>query len=140
MGSETNDTGIAGTSPTRSRPSWTSTSEGPGPIHRPGPDRYAWVGSATGRLPANRLFFAEPRDLVRAVTPVRSVTRRRPDGTVEVTVTAATFARFVVVDVDDPLARCDDNYFDLEAGTSRTVTVTGLPADVDVDTVRVRNR
>ena len=122
--------------PGSSRPVWSVSAA----AYRPGPERYTWVESPAGRLPANRLYFVEPRDLVRTPVPVRGVLRRRGDGVVEVEVTAEAFASFVVIEVGDPAARCDDNYLDLEAGSTRVVTIAGLPDTVDLDTIRVRNR
>jgi beta-mannosidase len=96
-----------------------------------GADRYAWVESADGAFPANRLFFAEIKDLPLRRTPVRSTVERTGPTSARVTVTADAFVYLVRCTTPYPTARCSDNYLDLRAGDLRTITVTGLPADFD---------
>ncbi|NML73671.1 glycoside hydrolase family 2 protein [Rhizobium sp. S-51] len=61
----------------------------------------------------------EPPGLTLDVSPL-------PDGTYEVSVTAAGLALFVVIEADRP-GRCSDNAFDLAAGETRRIIFT--PAD-----------
>ena len=85
--------------------------------------------------PANRFFFVQPKDLVRGDAKVASTMHATDDGRVAVTLTADAYALFVHVLAQDPAVRFDDNYFDLEAGQTRTVTSLA-PASIDQLAVR----
>jgi hypothetical protein len=95
-----------------------------------GPDRVLLVSSRDSSTPANRLFFAQPKDLDRAPAKVAADVHGRT-----VTLTADAYALFVHVLCDDPTVRFDDNYFDLTSGESRTIT-SNTPFDPTSLTVR----
>jgi beta-mannosidase len=97
------------------------------------PDRVAWVSSPSGTFPPNRLFFAEPRDIPFGPAELETVVK---DGTLEIT--AGGYGYFVHVPSPAPGVRFSDNYFDLRAGDRVTITVTGLPKDLDPATLTAR--
>jgi beta-mannosidase len=99
-----------------------------------GADCALLVASASGRIPNNRLFFVPPKDLQRG-EPKVNATFAETDGRVAVTVETDAYALFVHVIADDPAVRFDDNYFDLEAGDTRTVTSLGKTS---IDELSVR--
>ena len=103
---------------------------------RGSPDRYLGVRSAGGEFPANRHFFGMVKDL-RRERPELTV-ERQPAGEreVRVTVRAPAYAYFVHLETPSATAGFSDNYFDLEAGEERTVTVTDS-APVAPQSVRV---
>jgi beta-mannosidase len=88
-----------------------------------GLDRYLAVHSAGGGFDANRHFFGMVKDL-RRERPELSV-ERRPAGERELQVLLRTpsYAYFVHLETPSATAKFSDNYFDLEAGEARTVTV-----------------
>jgi beta-mannosidase len=88
-----------------------------------GLDRYLAVHSAGGGFDANRHFFGMVKDL-RRERPEVSV-ERRPAGERELQVLLRTpsYAYFVHLETPSATAKFSDNYFDLEAGEARTVTV-----------------
>jgi beta-mannosidase len=100
------------------------------------PDRYLGVRSAGGEFPANRHFFGMVRDL-RRERPELTV-ERQPVGEreVRVTVRAPAYAYFVHLETPSATAGFSDNYFDLEAGEERTVTVADS-APIAPQSVRV---
>jgi beta-mannosidase len=105
-----------------------------------GPDRYLGVRSSNGAFPANRHFFAAIKDLQRepvapevAITPV-------DEHTLSVELRAAAFAYFVHLIVPHEATRFSDNYFDLEPGESRTITVTNPQIALTADLLTVRAR
>jgi beta-mannosidase len=106
----------------------------------PGPDRYLSVRSADGAFAPNRHFFVAIKDLVREVPEVESAVKAVDDHTLEVTLSAAAFACFVHLIVPHEATRFDDNYFDLEPGERRTVTVTNPEVALTPDMVTVRSR
>lgn len=98
-----------------------------------GADRVLAVTSNVA--PTNRFFFVAPKDLQRGAAEVSSTMQTTDDGRVSVTLTSDGYALFAHVLSDDPSVRFDDNYFDLEAGQTRTITSRG-PAAIDQLTVR----
>jgi beta-mannosidase len=105
-----------------------------------GPDRYLGVHSSSGAFPANRHFFAAIKDLQRepiapevAITPV-------DEHTLSVELRAAAFAYFVHLIVPHEATRFSDNYFDLEPGESRTITVTNPQIALTADLLTVKAR
>ncbi|MBJ7597314.1 glycoside hydrolase family 2 protein [Candidatus Nephthysia bennettiae] len=101
-----------------------------------GPDRYLGVRSQGGAFPANRHFFGMVKDL-RRERPELAVSRRGVgEGEVEVTLRAPSFAYFVHLETPSATAKFSDNYFDLEAGEERSVTVSDT-APLDPESVRV---
>jgi len=105
-----------------------------------GPDRYLSVRSTGDAFAANRHFFVAIKDLEREVPQVESAIVAVDAHTLEVTLTAPAFACFVHLIVPHEAARFDDNYFDLEPGERRTITVTNDEVELTPDMVTVRNR
>lgn len=93
-------------------------------------DRVLLVESASGIFSRNRLLLAPVKDL--GLTPDPGL-QWSIDG-MRLTVSAARYALSVRAESDDPTLRFDDNYFDLTAGESRTITASRpiVPADVRV--------
>ena len=101
-----------------------------------GPGRYLWVRSAAGRFPANRHFFCMVKDLHRRRPQVSIGCEARGEHEVEARLRADGYAYFVHLEVPSPTARFTDNYFDLEAGEERTVTITD-EAPLDTATIKL---
>jgi beta-mannosidase len=95
-----------------------------------GPDRALLVTCRDDQIPANRMFFVQPKDLVRGTPNVTTGFMRGEDGRVALTFTADAYALFVHALAEDPSVRFDDNYFDLAVGEKRTITSLG-PVDLD---------
>jgi len=105
-----------------------------------GPDRYLSVRSSGGVFPANRHFFAAIKDLQRdPVMPEVTVTPV-DEHTLHVDLRAAAFAYFVHLIVPHEATHFSDNYFDLEPGESRTITVTNPQIALSADLLTVRAR
>lgn len=81
-------------------------------------------------IPANRLFFAPPKNLARATVKVAAEFTQLADGRAQATLRAEGYALFVHVLAEDPTVRFDDNYFDLQSGGARTITSLG-PVSID---------
>jgi beta-mannosidase len=88
------------------------------------PDSYLSVRSTGQIFPANRHFFAPIKDLQR--TPVQPEITITSNGEHELHVHlhALAYTYFVHLTVPDEHTSFSDNYFDLEAGESRTIVVT----------------
>ena len=91
-------------------------------------DRYAWVESPDDLVPANRLFFAEIKDLPFGPSTVR-VRPSGPDPAPRGRLAAQGYAYFVHLLTPVPGVRFSDNYLDLRDGDSVVIEVTGLPVD-----------
>ena len=90
-----------------------------------GPDCYLTVRSRTERFPANRHFFALPKDLVRE--PARPEVRMTQAGpnSVQVDVHApGGYVYFLNLFVAAEDTQYSDNYFDVPPGETRRVTVS----------------
>jgi beta-mannosidase len=113
--------------PGGSRPVWRAE---PGSFE-PAPDRVAWVSSPSGAFPANRLFFAEIKDIPFPPAGLETAFTGGGPGAGTLEITAGGYGYFVHVPSPAPGVRFSDNYFDLRAGDRATLTVTGLPAGLD---------
>lgn len=102
------------------------------------PDRYAWVESLDGAFPANRLFFAEIKDIPFGEPKLDVLATKTGPGEASVTITTTGFAYFVHTLTPAPGARFDTNYLDLRDGQTATINVTGLPDAFDPATIEVR--
>jgi beta-mannosidase len=103
-------------------------------------DCYLSVSSNHDRFPSNRHFFGAIKDLKRdAVKPYVDIT---PTGEHELRVRleAPVYAYFVHLEVPDEATRFSDNYFDLEPGQQRTISVTNEKRALTAENVRVRWR
>ncbi len=91
-----------------------------------GADMVAWVESPDGLFPANRLFFAEIKDIpfLPATLDLRVV--ETGAGTATIEVTADRYAYFVHIPTPAPGVRLSDNYLDLRPGEPRQIEARGL--------------
>ncbi len=100
-------------------------------------DRYLVVRSLANTFPANRHFFAAVKDLQRTATPPSMNVSPIDNHELQVELTAANdaYAYFVHLTVPHEATRFSDNYFDLEPGERRFVTIANpaislSPSDV----------
>ncbi len=105
-----------------------------------GPDRYLSVRSAGGVFPANRHFFVAIKDLQRTPQPLDVTITAQEPHTLTVQIRAAVYAYFVNLSVAHEATRYSDNYFDLEADETRTITVTNPDIALTSDMVTVKAR
>ncbi len=100
----------------------------------PRPDRYLAVRSPSASFPANRMFFASVKDLVRPVVgPIVEVTAI-DEHELRVVAEATAYTFFFHVLIPDEEATFSDNYLDLAAGERVEITVTS-PSVLHVDQV-----
>jgi beta-mannosidase len=104
------------------------------------PGRYLSVASANGRFPKNRLFFEAIKDLDRAPSEPEVGFETIGDHELRVTLRAPAYAYFVNLEVPDEATRYSDNFFDLEPGEARTISVTNARRPLRPETVAVRWR
>jgi beta-mannosidase len=102
--------------------------------------RYLAVRAAGGGFAPNRHFFAAVKDLRRE--PAQVVHEAVPDagGDLRVRLRADRYALFVHLGLRDELARASDDYFELEPGEERTVTVARPGRALGPEDVAVRWR
>jgi beta-mannosidase len=105
-----------------------------------GPDKYLSVRSMGGVFPANRHFFAPIKDLQRAPQPLDVEIEQVNEHTLKVQVSAPVYAYFVNLSVPHEGTQYGDNYFDLEPGETRTITVTNVDIALTPEMVTVRAR
>ncbi|HET7724358.1 MAG TPA: glycoside hydrolase family 2 protein [Propionibacteriaceae bacterium] len=100
-------------------------------------DQVAWVESPDGIFPANRLFFAEIKDIpfIPAALEVNLI--ETGAGRVTIDVVADRYAYFVHVPTPVPGLRFSDNYLDLRPGEPRRIEVRGLTGAVDASSLVV---
>jgi beta-mannosidase len=96
------------------------------------PDHYASVHSGSGAFPSNRHFFTPIKDLARQVAaPTMTVI---PEGTSKLRVTlrapADRYVYFAHLTSPSESTSFSDNYFDLEPGETRDVSVSDPPREV----------
>jgi beta-mannosidase len=104
------------------------------------PDRYLSVSSDHYRFPSNRHFFAPIKDLRREpVEPDVDITQTE-ENELKVRLGASAYAYFVHLEVPDGAVRFSENYFDLESGEERTISVTNEQRDLKPENVKVRWR
>lgn len=97
-----------------------------------------WVSSGGDDFPRNRYFAGEVQDLPRSDSPVRVSLASAGDSHAVATVTADTFAYQVRLLGPWSGMRASDGYFDLVAGESVDVTLTGLPVGFDPALISAR--
>ncbi|WP_119071061.1 beta-mannosidase [Aggregatilinea lenta] len=105
-----------------------------------GPDRYLSVQSASGLFPANRHFFVPIMDLQRDALPVSVTVEAVDEHTLNVHISADKYAYFVNLSVPHEGTAFSDNYFDLEPGEQRTITVTNANVPLRPDMLTVKSR
>lgn len=100
----------------------------------PRPDRYLAVRSNTETFPANRIFFASVKDLVREVVAPTVEVTVVSEHELRVVAEATSYTFFFHVLVPDGLAVFSDNYLDLAPGERVEITITS-PSELSVDQV-----
>jgi beta-mannosidase len=91
-----------------------------------GPNRVAWVSSADGAVPTNRLLFGRIKDLALPPSSLETVFHPTGAGTGVLKLTSRGYTFAARVTCDDPAARFSDNHLDLRDGDTADLTVTGL--------------
>ncbi|HRE26547.1 MAG TPA: hypothetical protein PK954_07940, partial [Anaerolineales bacterium] len=89
------------------------------------PDRYLAVRSPGHAFPANRTFFAALKDLERKIVAPQIRVTAVSEHELRVHVAATAYVHFFHVLLPDEQAHLSDNYFDLAAGESAEIVVTG---------------
>ena len=102
-----------------------------------GADQVAWVESPDGMFPANRLFFAEIKDIPFLPANLDVNVIETGVSTATIDITADRYAYFVHVLTPAPGIRFSDNYLDLRPGEPRQIEVRGLTAEVDASRLTV---
>jgi beta-mannosidase len=102
-----------------------------------GSDQVAWVESPDGLFPANRLFFAEIKDIPFLTAALDVHVIETGAGTATIDITADRFAYFVHIPTPAPGVRLSDNYLDLRPGESRQIEVRGLTSVATASSLRV---
>jgi beta-mannosidase len=102
-----------------------------------GADQVAWVESPNAVFPANRLFFAEIKDVPFLRPTLDVAVTETGEGTATLEITSDRFAYFVHVLTPDPGVRFTDNYLDLRPGHVRRIGVSGLAADLPASSLSV---
>ncbi|MFN8447638.1 MAG: glycoside hydrolase family 2 protein [Anaerolineae bacterium] len=99
--------------------------------------QYLSVTAPGGDIPGNRHFFGMIKDLQR--TPVAPTVRVTPVSAHElkVTLSSPAFAYFVHLQVANEATRLSDNYFDLEPGVEKVVTVSNPQTALTPDDVTI---
>lgn len=88
----------------------------------------------------NRFFFCEPKHM-RSQTPVLSTELVKTGSNAYlITISSATFLKGVCLDTEGPDVEVDDNYFDIDAGSSRTIAlVSKSPKELDTKGIALRS-
>ena len=100
-------------------------------------DRYLSVRSGRRLFPANRHFFGAIKDLRRE--PAEPTVRFEPAGDNELRVRlwAPAYAYFVHLEVADEASRLSDNFFDLEPGEKREISVANAPRPLTPEKIKL---
>ncbi len=98
---------------------------------------YLAVASAGNHFPKNRHFFVMNKDLNRKPPRLTIEHQKLDDNSTRITLTADRYACFVHFDVADESLTISDNYFDMEAGDIKEVTIEHA-AGVDPTLIQIR--
>jgi beta-mannosidase len=101
------------------------------------PDRVLTLRSP--QVAADRLFFAPFKDLPLEPAALRLSAEPVDERTTRVTIASATYACFVHLLAPHPATIFSDNHFDLRAGESRTLLLTGPEQAPDPATLQLRS-
>ncbi|MDB5978297.1 MAG: beta-mannosidase [Nevskia sp.] len=101
------------------------------------PDRVLRVHSS--QFAANRLLFAPLKDLPLTGAEPEMRAETADDGSLTVSVTGVGYHHFVHLQVSNPAATFSDNYFDLEAGETRTINIARRGTMLAASDVRLRS-
>jgi beta-mannosidase len=88
-------------------------------------------------FPANRLFFAEIKDIPFLPANLDVNVIETGVGTATIDITADRYAYFVHVLTPAPGVRFSDNYLDLRPGEPRQIEARGLTTEVDASSLKV---
>lgn len=89
-----------------------------------GPDSYLSVHSKDSLFPANRYFFSPIKDMQRSPAQPEMTITPYGEHELHVHLRAVNYTYFLHLSVSDERTHFTDNYFDLEAGESRTIILT----------------
>ena len=119
-----------------SQPVWSGAAERIGAD----PSRVLIVRAKDDAFPANRLFFAAIKDLVRdkAAQPQAEFRQVSPNE-VEVMITAPAYLYFVQMLLASESAIVSDNYFDMAAGERRTIRIVDPARPLRAEDIVVRS-
>ena len=96
------------------------------PVHDPAAEYLRVILTADGQVYDNRYFFLDVNELHRLVLEpagLRIVRTARQGDRLQVELRAEHYARCVRLNILDMRADYSDNYFDLDAGSSRVITI-----------------
>jgi beta-mannosidase len=79
--------------------------------------------AARGEVSENRLFFVEPKHMELPVAAISADVRRVRTGVFRIALSSPTFAKNVRLELEGTTGEFSDNYVDLEAKISRTITL-----------------
>ena len=105
-----------------------------------GPERYLSVRSAGKVFPMNRHFFVPIKDLKRTPQPITMTLDTVDAHTLKVHLNTPVYAFFVHVIVPHEATHYSDNYFDLEPGEQRTITLTNADIALTSEMVTLKSR
>lgn len=119
-----------------SQPVWSGAAERIGAD----PSRVLIVRAKDEAFPANRLFFAAIKDLVRdkAAQPQAEFRQVSPNE-VEVTLIAPAYLYFVQMLLSSETAIVSDNYFDMAAGERRTIRIVDPARPLRAEDIVIRS-
>ncbi|HEY9078031.1 MAG TPA: glycoside hydrolase family 2 protein [Anaerolineaceae bacterium] len=100
-------------------------------------DHYVAVRSTTAQFPFNRHFFGMPKDIQRPACKITSSIKVIDEHTVEVRLKTDTYGFFVHLTEPHESTHYSDNYFDLEPGETRTITVSNQIETLDPSRIKV---
>jgi beta-mannosidase len=105
-------------------------------------DRYLIARSASETFPVNRHFFAPIKDLQRIVSPATMTVRTSDSSSLVAHVSAPPDSYAFFVHLSSPVTgvRYSDNFFDLEPGEKRSVTVTSSGESLKPSNLSIASR
>jgi beta-mannosidase len=103
-------------------------------------DRYLSVRSDHDRFPYNRHFFGAIKDLRRDPVEPEINISSTASHELRVHLEAPAYAYFVHLEVPDEATCFSDNYFDLEPGQQRTISITNEKKVLTAENVKIRYR
>ncbi len=101
------------------------------------PDSYLSVHSQNSLFPANRHFFSPPKDQKRPSTQPEITITPRGDHEVHVHLHAVSYTYFLHISVPEEHTQFTDNFFDLAAGESRSISITNQSIVLTPDMVSI---
>ncbi len=98
-------------------------------------DRYvvAQLVSDEGIISENRFFFTEPKHLLLPLPQLFAKFDAPKDSSLHLIIQSAFFAKDIRIEIDGYDMELSDNYFDLDAGTSRSIVCSSKAKAFDVE-------